>query len=156
MLPEVSARDVDVLAQDLPDRVAASNNAYVSLLVRAGANDYRGRVRFSTAGTTFLQAARAFNDAETFIGSERNANAPYGATTAIWVRMQAQGASPTTLRMRAWVDGSPEPSTWAYTATDSTAAVQGAGPVGIQARLSSSATSIPTVFSIDNYVVTIL
>ena len=37
----------------------------------------------------------------------------------------------------------PEPSTWAYTATDSTAGVQGAGAVGLQARLSSSATSTP-------------
>ena len=53
--------------------------------------------------------------------------------------------------MRAWVDGSAEPSTWAYTVTDSTAGFQTAGAVGIQGRLSSSATSIPTVFSFDDY-----
>ena len=64
--------------------------------------------------------------------------------------MQVQGASPTTVRMRAWADGSPEPSTWRYTATDSTAGVQGEGIVGFQSRLSSSGTP-PAVFSYDGF-----
>ena len=132
------------------NRLATGNSSYVSLLTRRGTADYRGRVRFGLGGTTFLQAARAVGDTETFMGSEATALAAYGPGTSIWVRMQVSGASPTTIRMHAWVDGLPEPSTWPYTVTDSTAAPE-AGTVGLQVRLSSSATSAPTVFSFDGF-----
>jgi hypothetical protein len=156
ILPAVTARDVDVLVKVAINRMPTGNNAYVSLLARRGSSDYRGRLRLSTAGTTFLQVAHAVGDTETFVGSEVNAHTSFGANTAIWVRMQVQGASPTTVRMRAWADGALEPSTWAYTATDSTAGLQTAGAVGLQSRLSSSATSAPTVFSYDGFAVTSL
>ena len=41
------------------------------------------------------------------------------------------GASPTTIRIRAWVDGTTEPTTWTYTGTDSVAALQAPGGVGL-------------------------
>jgi hypothetical protein len=64
--------------------------------------------------------------------------------------MQLVGANPTTIRLRAWADGQPEPGTWPYVATDSTAALQGSGAVGLLARLSSSATG-PLNVSYDGF-----
>ena len=150
-LPAVSSRDVDILLEVSLDRMPTGSNAYLSLLARHGSSDYRGRLRLTTTGTTFVQAAHAVGDSETFMGTEQNAHAAFAPGTAVWVRMQVEGASPTTVRMRAWADGSPEPSTWAYTATDSTAGLQAAGVAGFQARLSSSATSAPTLFSVDGF-----
>jgi hypothetical protein len=155
-LPDVVAQDVDIVAKVSLDRVATGNNTYVSLLARRGSADYLGRVRFTTTGVAAMQAAHAVGDNETFMGSEVNPHIPYGPGTGVWVRMEVQGTSPTTVRMRIWADGSPEPSTWAYSVTDSTAGLQGSGTVGLQARLSSSATSAPTVISFDDFAVTTL
>jgi len=152
LLPAVTARDVDVLVQISVSRVT---NAYVSLIARRGSGDYRGRLRLGSGGGTFLQAAHAVGETETFMGSEANAAVPYAAGTKLWVRMQVLGASPTTVRMRIWADGSSEPSTWPYSVTDATSGLQVAGTVGLNARLSSSGTA-PTVFSFDGFRVTTL
>jgi PKD repeat protein len=55
--------------------------------------------------------------------------------------VQATGASPTTLRAHAWRAGTTEPSTWQVTATDSTAALQAAGAIGIRSYRSSGTTA---------------
>jgi hypothetical protein len=55
------------------------------------------------------------------------------------LRVQATGASPTTIRIRAWREGTVEPQGWAFRATDSTAGLQTAGAVGFRAYLSGTA-----------------
>ena len=78
------------------------------------------------------------------------------AGTSIWVRMQVQGASPTTVRMRAWADGSPEPvDVGLHRHATRPPGCRSPGAVGIQARLSSSGRA-PAVFSFDGYLVTTL
>jgi hypothetical protein len=62
------------------------------------------------------------------------------------------GASPTTIRVKAWADGQPEPSSWQFAATNSTAAVQGAGSVGLRVYMSS--TNAPVTFGFDDFSVT--
>jgi len=57
------------------------------------------------------------------------------------VRTQAVGTSPTTLRARAWLDGTTEPAAWQYTATDSTAALQAPGGVRLMTYLSGATTT---------------
>ncbi len=49
----------------------------------------------------------------------------------------------TTVRLKVWPAGQPEPAAWQTTATDTTAALQAPGAVGIGAYLSSSATNAP-------------
>ncbi|AEE45199.1 PKD domain-containing protein [Cellulomonas fimi] len=70
------------------------------------------------------------------------------------VRVQVQGTAPTTVRARAWLEGSPEPSTWQYAATDGTAALQAAGSVRLMSYLSSSATTGPVTVRWDDVLVT--
>ena len=64
------------------------------------------------------------------------------------------GASPTTLRLRAWADGSAEPATWQYTATNAAAGLQTAGAVGLRAYTGSSVSNGPITLTFDDFRVT--
>src|SRR5205807_1969924 len=59
----------------------------------------------------------------------------------VWLRVQFQGANPTTIRARAWLDGTTEPTSWLLNTTDSTAAEQAAGAIGVRARNEDTAAS---------------
>jgi PKD repeat protein len=69
------------------------------------------------------QASVVVNGTESALG---NAVVVPGLTQSAngWIRFRAQvtGASPTTIRVKAWADGSAEPSAWNFTATSSTPA----------------------------------
>ena len=59
------------------------------------------------------------------------------------MRLVATGASPTTLQLKVWLDGQPEPAGWQLTVQDSEAALQGAGSAGVRGYLSSSMANTP-------------
>ena len=91
------------------------------------------------------------NNVETSVGSDvLVANVTLAAGDFIRVRAKVTGASPTTIRVRAWADGTAEPTTWTYTGTDSVAALQAPGGVGLQAYLSSSTTNAPVLVTVDD------
>ena len=56
-----------------------------------------------------------------------------GVANTVWMRVRVTGASPTTIQARAWQDGSTEPTSWQFSFTDSTSALQSAGGVGVGA-----------------------
>jgi hypothetical protein len=66
------------------------------------------------------------------------------------LRVQVTGTNPTVLRARIWATGSAEPTTWQLTANSTTAGLQTAGSIGIEAYLSSGATS-PVTITYDNF-----
>ena len=66
------------------------------------------------------------------------------------VRAQATGTTPTTIRTKVWKVGTPEPSAWTATATDSTAGLQVPGSIGLRAELGASSTNAPVRASFDN------
>jgi hypothetical protein len=67
------------------------------------------------------------------------------------VRLQAQGNGTTTLRAKIWRSPAGEPGSWTLTSTDTTAALQASGAVGVQNYLSASATNAPIVASIADF-----
>src|SRR5262249_47676768 len=71
-----------------------------------------------------------------------------------WLRIHAEafGTNPTSLRIRAWT-GSNEPTTWQFTASDSTARLQSGGSNGSRTYASSTLTNGPIVISLDDYAV---
>jgi hypothetical protein len=75
----------------------------------------------------------------------------FSPNSFIWLRTEVTGTSPTTIRIKAWADGQPEPGTWHYTVTNSTAAVQTAGNVGLRTYVSSGLTNAPVAFGFDDY-----
>jgi hypothetical protein len=76
------------------------------------------------------------------------------ANRPIWVRGQVVGVNPTTIRLKAWADGQPEPFIWAYSVTDASPSQQAAGAVGLRAYLSGTASNAPVRFSFDDLRVT--
>ena len=74
-------------------------------------------------------------------------------TPASAMRVQVEGANPTTLRMKVWnaVSGT-EPAAWQYTATDS-AGPQGAGNVGVRTYMGGAVTNAPRTVRVDDLTV---
>jgi hypothetical protein len=77
-------------------------------------------------------------------GSTVLATAPVAGLTLapgarVQLRVQATGSGTTTLRAKAWAAGKAEPAAWQASVTDTTAALQAAGSVGLQGYVSSSA-----------------
>ncbi len=153
-----SATDVDVSLRFRADKVAAGGNLFMYAVVRRnGTNEYRVKLRLAANGQVFASASTVVNNVETLIGSEALVpGLTYTANTMIRFRAQVSGSSPTTLRVRAWADANPEPTIWHYTSTNSNAALQSAGLLGLRAYISSSTTNTPVVMTFDDYRVTSL
>ena len=71
------------------------------------------------------------------------------ATLEVKVNSTTTGGS-TTVRTKVWPTGTTEPAAWRSTATDSQAALQGAGQIGLSAYANGSVTNGPLGFSFDN------
>jgi hypothetical protein len=56
------------------------------------------------------------------------------------VKFLVEGLSPTTLKIKAWADGLDEPTDWTIETTDSTAALQTSGTVGLRGQGASGYT----------------
>lgn len=138
----VSSTDTEVAVKVVPNQEPTGGGTYVSVLGRRvdAANDYRARMRLLPGGKVNLQLQRS---ATTLTA----ADVP-GLTSVVGqplaVRVQVTGTAPTTLRAKVWVDGTPEPAAWQLTTTDSTAALQVPGSIGLSAYLSGSSTTVPT------------
>jgi len=75
----------------------------------------------------------------------------YTPGTQLRFRFQVTGTGTTTLRAKVWKVGSAEPAAWTATVTDTTAALQVAGSVGVMGYLSSTATNAPIVIKVDDF-----
>jgi hypothetical protein len=75
----------------------------------------------------------------------------FGAGERLEVCHELQRNSPTTIRTKVLKVGEAEPASWTLTTTDSTAALQAAGSVGMYLNVSSSATAAPVVVSADDF-----
>ena len=100
-----------------------------------------------------MQSLRLIDAKEEPLGQEILVNG-LNATPGAYVRIRAQvtGSNPTTITIRAWADGSSEPTDWVSTATDSTPVLQGAGTVGVRAYLAAKTPNAPVVVSVDDFV----
>lgn len=119
------------------------------------AGNYRAQVRVGTAGDLAVALAR-FSPTSGQVILQPAAVVPglsFTPGTPLAVRVEVTGTSPTTVRARVWQQGSPEPSTWVRSVTDSTAALQVAGGVGFAPYLAAGATNAPITVSLDDLVV---
>ncbi|HET9893018.1 MAG TPA: hypothetical protein VFQ42_21245, partial [Mycobacterium sp.] len=135
-LSSVNVEDVDVLAKiTLPKSAQGGNElAYVAGRYTAGATPtyYRIGVGQGTGQPTlFIRAQR--NDG-TAIGADMSTNISAADGLVLWLRVQLQGINPTAVRARVWTAGGVEPTSWTLDTTDSTAAEQVAGSVGVRLR----------------------
>lgn len=142
-LSSVSARDVDLRSTLSYDKEGTGGGAYTSFIVRRiDTSDYRATIRNTTTAVT-VQVRRMVNGTETVLGQVNLAGGGLAAGEVLHVRVQAVGASPTTVRTKVWRDGAAEPGNWTVSVTDTTAALQNPGAIGLYSYLSGSATNAP-------------
>ncbi|XCM28844.1 hypothetical protein ABXI76_05160 [Streptomyces parvus] len=103
---------------------------------------YRARLSVLTSGTVQLILERESGGSTTTIGALTTVGTGYTAGDVWHIRIQRAG---TTLRCRAWKDGTTEPSTWLHEVTDATL---GAGRIGVRGLASSGSTAIPFQFQV--------
>jgi hypothetical protein len=126
-LGHVSALNVDGVFRIATDKPAFGSNQEDYFIARrvSNGNQYMGRIRFPQDGTVRLRGAVLLNGQPTFLpGEVRVVGLSHTAGKFIWVRTPVAGTNPTTIRMPAWADGSPGPSTWPMTTTDATPLLQ--------------------------------
>lgn len=154
-LKGVSAADVDVTSSVGYDTAPTGGGIYTAMVARrVSTSDYRANLRSTATGTT-LSVARTMNGTETAVSSQSIPGLVSSPGTVLNVRFQVQGTGSTTLRAKVWKSGTTEPPAWQVTASDTTAALQTAGSVGIYSYVSGSATS-PVTLSVRGYKVVAL
>ena len=125
-LPAVKQTATDTVMSFTLDQPVGTSAHYVSVIGRGvGAERYTARVA--------LEPTKARLDLQvtgTTIAYANLPNVAYSPGTVITVRLQVTGTGTTTLRAKAWT-GATEPGAWQVTKTDTKAALQAAGTVGV-------------------------
>jgi hypothetical protein len=142
----VSNLDTDVTHLVWTEAMPTGGGVYLGTTVRGTASgDYRGRVRIQADGSMIAQLTKVAGGTETTLAAVNVTGLTYTAGMKLRIRVQAQGASPTALRLKVWQDGTTEPAAWRVTTTDATAGLQGPGSVGFDPYVSASATAAAVV-----------
>jgi hypothetical protein len=158
-LDSVSAQDVDMTVRVQSNKLATGTDAYVAAWLqgrRISGQDtrYQGFVRALVDGTPQIRISRVVAGVSTELVTWTTIPGSFAAASYWWIRFQVEGTSPTTLRVKAWPDGGAEPSSWQGTTTDSSAALQAAGAVGVQVFNSPGITNNPVIYDVDDFLVT--
>jgi PKD repeat protein len=150
-LPAAARTDTDLTARLALSATPAGGPVYVTVAGRrpSSGNEYSTQLILNADKTVSMLLLRIAGGSQTAVRSAvRVAGLTYVAGAQLDVRLQVTGTNPTQLRARAWLDTATEPTTWPVTATDSTAALQQPGGVGLTASLSSAVTNAPIVASV--------
>ncbi len=153
LLNNTSAQDVELLFRVAADKVAQGGNYIVYAVARRnGKTEYRARLIFNSNGSVAVNASKVVNGTESTLANAVTVSGlNQSAGGFIWVRAQMTGTNPTTINVKAWADGQAEPTGWQFSATDSTAALQSAGSLGLRVWLAKKVTNAPVAFSFDDY-----
>lgn len=150
-LAGVSSSDTDLGVTVSTNAAATGTGTYAMVIGRRVAtDDYRARLLLTPTGTVQLQLQRT----STTLKSATISGLSYAVGDQLRVRLQVTGTSPTTIQAKVWKVGTTEPAAWQLTTTDSTAALQTAGSIGLATYLASNATTIPLVTSFDDLAAT--
>ena len=134
LLPTVSATNSLVTAEFSLDKIAVGQYVYLHGR-RVGADAYSLRVLVEAGGAVRLHLFRgSVNIGSGYVvpGLTLEANQKY------MVKLQVTGTAPTQLAGKLWKSGTTEPD-WQKTASDTTAAMQSAGSVGVGTFIPGSA-----------------
>jgi hypothetical protein len=152
-LTSVSTTSADLTVTLWADNAATGGGLPVSISARRldPLNRYDARVRFIEGDKVGVAlTAQKGSTTTTFLASEVTLPGTYPAGTKLSVRLQTIGESPTTIRVKAWTWGVAEPASWLIERTDSHAALQVPGQIGLRTYLSASATLVPVTVRFDD------
>ena len=146
-LGSVAQTSADLTASFALMAMPTGNGTYVYLTGRRVANqgEYRVRVRLLANGTVGLALSRLVGTTEAFPNGETVVpGLAFAAGQTINAHLQVDGTGTTTVRARLWTTGA-EPTTWQLTRTDTTAALQTSGAVGITVHRPAGTTAVTNV-----------
>ncbi|WP_426625424.1 PKD domain-containing protein [Leifsonia sp. McL0607] len=150
-LPSVTSTRSDLTVTLSADSAATGGGIYYSGIGRmVGSADYEARVWVKAGGAVQLQLLQG---STVLTAANITGLTVVNPTDQLKLRVQVFGTSPTTIRAKVWSATGAEPTAWALSTTDSTAALQVAGTVGLRSYLSGSATTTPVVTRWDNFAV---
>ncbi|MEV0917854.1 NlpC/P60 family protein [Streptomyces sp. NPDC049967] len=138
--------NVDVTAKVTVTTVPAGATASIGLSFgyTATNNANRARLLITTAGVVQLTLEKEVGGTVTTLGAATQVGTGFAAGD--WWRIRAERAG-TTIRCRAWKDGTTEPATWLFSFTDTSLLV---GRVGFRALASTGSTGLPRQFKVDD------
>ena len=135
------------------DKAIADGTAQVNyVLHKSSEGDYRVKLRYLSSGQVAVWLTKSVGPNEALLAVGGNVNGftqTAGAALNVKVHSITSGGS-TTLRTKVWPTATTEPISWMATATDSEAALQGAGEIGLSAYANGSVSNAPLSFSFDN------
>jgi len=136
-LAGVSSTRTEVRTSFALTAAPTGNGTYVYVSGRrvATGQEYRARVRVLADGRVALAFSRLSGGTESFPGGEVVVpGLTWTPGTTLNVRVQVVGTGTTQVTATVWAEGTPEPATPSITRTDTTAALQAAGGVGLAAH----------------------
>ncbi|WP_439591355.1 PKD domain-containing protein [Microbacterium sp.] len=149
-LASVSSANTTVSATFTVDKIA--NGQYVALVGRqVGADQYILRSRIGGDGSVILYVLRngtAIGAGFTVPGLTVTTN------TAYTLKFQVQGTGTTNLSAKMWAAAGAEPAAWQLTRTDTNAALQAPGSVGLFSWVPTSAAAYPVALRFTDFAVT--
>ena len=134
------------------DKVANGGGAHVNIAPRKTASgEYRAKLRISSTGAVNVGVAKLVGTTETLVANRLLTGYTHtaGATLEVRVRTVSTGPS-TTVQVKVWPQGQPEPVDWYVSATDSEAGLQGTGQLAITSYVSGTATNGPIGIAFDH------
>ena len=141
-----TVREGDMRIKLSRDKAATGGGIYQTVTIRdiPGVGAYRAKVRFLSNGSVAVTLEKVVSGSVSALSAETVIGQVDGSPgKAVWLRLQAQGSSSTSLRAKAYNQGQDEPVNWQLNATDSTAALQAEGRLGLSVYLSGSAGNAP-------------
>ncbi|GAB4070821.1 hypothetical protein GCM10028777_37230 [Angustibacter speluncae] len=146
----------DLLLTTTVDKAPTGSGSMLWVRARrvTGAGDYRSKIWWQTTGLKVSLVRANASGTETLVSPTVTVPGAFAPGDRVRVRTQVTGTSPTTLRLKVWREGTPEPAAWTTTASDSTAGLQVAGSITLSTYVSGSATNGPVTVSVDDVVAT--
>jgi hypothetical protein len=121
-------------------------------LLADGNNYYRYRVRILGSGVMDMRTEKNVNGVRTWLNA-----APvrlpmiFTPGAKYWIRWEATGTSPaTTVRMRVWEDGEPEPTSWPASVVIDEPALDLPGTTGYRFEVGTFQVAWPVTFTVDD------
>jgi len=151
-LAGVNAANVDVaVSVGVPTRpTTAVTRVWVSARTSATFDGYLARANVTADGEVeSLQLLKRVAGVDTVVAAVGISNVKLTGSEQLRLRLRVVG---TTVQVKVWKVGSPEPATWQIQVTDSS--VTGAGSVGVGAYTGASAAPLPVVVSFDDFTAT--
>lgn len=135
------------------DKPVAGGVAQANFALRkSSAGEYRLKLRYLADGSVTVWLVKSVGSTETLLSDGRTLAGfaqSAGATLNVKVDSATSGGS-TRLRAKVWPTGTTEPAAWRATATDSEAALQAPGQIGLSAYANGAVTNGPLTFGFDN------